>query len=352
MSSVNIRKEVGLALDDVLLVPQYSEVKSRLDTDLSTVLTKGIKLGIPLCSSAMDTVTETDMAIALAKAGGIGFLHRFTSDEKVLSMVKDVVSEGLPVVASVGIREDIVNWSGILLENGATAISIDVANGHNKVVLGAVGLLRSIFPEAQIVAGNVSTAEGTRRLIEAGADAIRVGIGSGSPCSTRVITGCGVPTFTSLVECAEEASKHDIPVIQDGGIKNGGDVIKCLAAGASSCIIGRLFSKATEAPGQVYSINGKMYKEYRGMASFEAQKAFRGGLKSGTSAEGESMLVPLNGSVSVVIEELCGGVRSGMTYCGASDIWELKSRAIFMQISSTAVIESKPFGLDMEGTVH
>ena len=346
-SHISMVETTALGLDDILLVPQYSKVTSRLDPDLSTKLTTDIEIGIPLCSAAMDTVTEEELAIELSKRGGVGFLHRFADDEKIVSMVKDIKYAKQLVVPSVGIRSDIVNWVGVLLGAGADAISIDIAHGHSIEVLNTISVIRSVFPGAQIIAGNVCTAEATSCLINAGVNAVKCGVGGGHACSTRVVTGCGVPTFTALCECVSMARQFDIPIIMDGGIKNSGDMVKCLAAGARSCMLGYLFSRTLEAPGPVQRIDGVAYKAYRGMASEEAQVAAKGGMKKGTAAEGASMLVPVEGSVDRVVDELCGGVRSGMSYCGAFNLLELQERAVFTRISGGSHTENRPFGLEI-----
>jgi len=340
--------DVALSFDDVLLVPRYSEVRSRLLTDTSTYLTNNIKLNTPICSSAMDTVSETAMAVAVSRAGGISFLHRFCDDEYMLSMVRDVVSVGERVVASVGIRDDLVSWVGKLLENGAVAVSIDVANGHALHVIKAVEDIKETFSnDCQLIAGNVCTAAGVRDLALAGADCVRVNIGSGSLCCTRVNTGCGLPSFTTIIECYDEIQHQGIRMITDGGVKNSGDVVKAVAAGVDVCMVGYLFSRAEEAPGEVVIRDGKTYKKYRGMASEEAQTSFKGGLKPGTVAEGASTYVPVDTSASSVVEYLTGGLRSGMTYCGAKNILELRSKAVFRRISMSSYYEGKPFGVNL-----
>lgn len=348
---LDMKKGWALGLDDILLVPRYSEVLSRLDTDVSTWLTPGVPLAAPVCSAAMDTVTEDELAISISKEGGAGFLHRFASDEKIVDMVRNIKAAGQVAVPSIGVRSDVVNWVGVLLENGADAISIDIAHGCSKPVLNALSLIKSTYPHAQIIAGNVCTAEATRMLIDHGADAIKCGIGGGHACKTRIVTGFGLPNFTALCDCVGEARKLDIPVIMDGGIKNSGDIVKCLAVGASACMMGYLFSRTYEAPGEVQKIDGVTYKAYRGMASEDAQKVFKGGLKEGTAAEGESMLVPTFGSVAKLMEEVVGGIRSGLTYAGARDLVELKEKAVFTRITNVAVSEGRPFGLEISRNV-
>lgn len=338
----------GLSFDDVLLVPQYSDIKSRLDVDITTKLTKQITIDVPIISAAMDTVTEADLAIALAREGGVGFLHRFLSDEDTIGMISDIkrASPKFLAVPSVGIRDDIIRWVGELLNNGANAISIDIAHGHSANVLNTIDQLKRVFNDVQIIAGNVCTYEGASDLIEAGADAVKCGIGPGHACKTRIVTGFGVPNLTALCSCVEAAHWHNVPVIMDGGLKNSGDFVKALACGASSCMFGYLFSRTVEAPGALHIESGVRYKEYRGMASREAQVAFRGGLKKGTAAEGESTYVAITDTVQGVVESLCGGLRSGLTYCGARNINELQEKAVFMEISTSSMAESRPFIVD------
>lgn len=341
-------KDIALSFDDVLLVPRYSEVRSRLLTDTATYLTNNIKLSTPICSSAMDTVSETAMAIAVSRAGGISFLHRFCEDEYMLSMVRDVVGVGERVVASVGIRDDLVSWVGKLLENGVTAVSIDVANGHALHVIKATEDIKEAFNgDCQLIVGNVCTSAGVRDLALAGADCVRVNIGSGSMCCTRVNTGCGLPSFTTITDCYEEVQHQGVRMITDGGVKNSGDLVKAVAAGVDVCMVGYLFSRAEEAPGEVVIKDGVPYKKYRGMASEEAQVAFKGSLKPGTVAEGVSTFVPVDTTAAKVVEYLTGGLRSGMTYCGAKNIIELRSKALFRRVSMSSYYESKPFGVNL-----
>jgi len=343
--NIVIHDDIKLSLDDVLLVPKYSDIKSRLSTDISTVLVGNIKLGVPVVTAAMDTISESNMAIEIGRLGGASFLHRFASDKKIIRMVKDINEVGQLAIPSLGVRKDIVKWVGVLLENGASALSIDIAHGHSSMVLKTVDLIKSVYPECNLIAGNVATSSGVRDLISAGADAVKVFVGSGGVCTTRIATGFGVPTFSCLVDCVQEANKHSIPVIADGGLKTPGDYTKCLAAGASSCMTGSMFAGVKETPGREIKIKDKYFKEYRGMSSREAQEEFKGGLKDGVAAEGAALLVEMEGTAKSILDYITGGIRSGLTYCGAHNLKELVENAEFIRITSPSIIEGRPHKL-------
>lgn len=345
ISHISIRDGITLSLDDVLLIPKYSDIKSRLDVDIGTVLVKDIRLETPVVTAAMDTISGERMGIEIGRLGGAAFLHRFASDEQIVTMVKSIKEESQIAIPSVGIRNDIVRWVGVLLERGADAISIDIAHGHTKMVMDSIALLKRVYLDLPIIAGNVTTKEGVRDLISCGVDAVKVFVGPGSLCKTRVVTGFGYPTFSALCECVHEARKYDIPVIADGGFKDAGDYVKSLAVGANACMSGSMFAGVKETPGKEVKIGNKYYKEYRGMASYEAQKDFRGGLKDGTATEGEAMLVPLQGTAKEVMDYICGGIRSGLTYCGAYNLQELKEKAEFIRVTNSAIREGTPHRL-------
>jgi IMP dehydrogenase len=343
---VKMRPGEYLSLDDVLLVPKHSTINSRLDTNISTILVGDIRLQAPVITAAMDKITEQEMAIAVGKCGGCGFLHRFAPDEKIINMVRDVKETGCLAIPSVGIRDDIVKWVGLLRENDADCISIDIAHADNKRVLDSIEMLKSVYgKDCLLIAGNIATGSAAKRLVNAGVDCIKAFVGPGSHCSTRVVTGFGFPTFSSLVEIVYEARKYNIPVIADGGLKGSGDFVKALAVGACACMSGSLFAGTQETPGGVIKINDKLYKEYRGMASYKSQKDFKGGLKKGTAPEGEASLVPLGGSVEEVMDRICGGIRSGLSYAGANNLEELRENAEFIRITSSAYFEGTPHGL-------
>lgn len=463
--------EEGLTFDDVLLVPARSEVLPR-DVDVSSYLTRKIKLNIPVMSAGMDTVTDSRMAIAIAREGGIGIVHKnmtieqqamevdkvkrsehgiitdpiflhpedkvqdaldlmaryrisgipitvgmkfvgiltnrdlrfekhyerpiaevMTKENLVIAPVgttldeaKELLSrhriEKLPIVdahgdlkglitikdiekarqypnsakdergrlrvgAAIGVTQDTMERTEALLKAGADVLVVDTAHGHSFGVLQTVSTLRSRFPEAQIVAGNVATAEGTRDLIEAGADAIKVGIGPGSICTTRVVAGIGVPQVTAIVNCALEAEKYGVPVIADGGIKFSGDIVKALAAGAHVVMIGSLFAGTEESPGEIEIYQGRSFKVYRGMGSISAMKEgsrdrYFQDKEQKLVPEGIEGRVPYKGPLSETVYQMVGGLRAGMGYCGTANIDALRTQTKFIRMTSAGLKESHP----------
>lgn len=470
---------LGLTFDDVLLVPRRSPVESRAEVDTRTKLARGIELSVPIVSANMDAVTESEMAIAMAREGGLGIIHRFLPvDQQVAEVrrvkraesivieqpytirpdqtlreavafleehgsagllvvqdgrlvgiitardllfeedldrpVREVMTprerlvtappgismeeakrilhahrvEKLPLVdgdgrlvglvtsrdirarsqyphatkdergrlrvgAAVGVRGDYLERAAALVEEGVDVLVVDVAHGHSEAVLRAVRTLRRRFPEVPIVAGNVATAEGTVDLIEAGADAVKVGVGPGSTCTTRVVTGAGVPQLSAILECARAARPRGVPIIADGGIRSSGDITKALAAGASAVMLGNLLAGTEESPGATVIRNGRQYKTYRGMASLWAT-ARRRSLDSPVDeedigqivAEGIEALVPYRGKVADVLRQLVGGLRSGMSYCGARTVPELWENARFVRITPAGLRESLPHDVE------
>lgn len=340
----------GLTFDDVLLVPAWSEVLPR-EVSLQSKFTRNIFLDIPIASAAMDTVTEAPMAIALAKEGGIGVLHKNMTAELQAAEVRKVKEAGYKVAAGVGITADAVSRASQLIDAGVDALVLDSAHGHSKGVLDALRRIKSKFPSVDVVVGNVATAEGTRALIDAGADAVKVGIGPGSICTTRVVAGVGVPQLTAIFDAAEAAEGSGVPVIADGGLRYSGDVVKALAAGASCVMCGSMFAGADETPGEAFEDfkNGKKFKIYRGMGSIDAMEAGSRDRYFQTGAmklvpEGIVGRVPYKGKVADIIYQLVGGLRSGMGYCGARNLEELK-QARFVRITSNGVIENHPHDL-------
>jgi IMP dehydrogenase len=462
----------GLTFDDVLLVPAKSEILPK-NTDTSTFLTKRIKLNIPLMSAGMDTVTESKLAIAIAREGGIGIIHKNMSidkqamevdkvkrsehgvivdpfhlspdhiiadamelmeryrisgvpitDEKgrlvgILTnrdlrfetefsrKISEVMTkenlitaavgtnlmqaeqilkkhkiEKLPLVdekgylkglitikdiekaiqypnsakdkggrlmagAAVGVTNDMIERVEALMKSKVDVVVIDTAHGHSKGVSEAVRQIKSRFPELQVIAGNVATAAATRELIEAGADAIKVGIGPGSICTTRVVTGVGVPQITAVYDCAEEADKYGVPIIADGGVKYSGDVVKALAAGASVVMLGSLLAGTEESPGEMEIYQGRSFKVYRGMGSLGAMacgsrdRYFQEDAKK-LVPEGVEGRVPYKGPLAETIYQLVGGLRSGMGYCGTGSIEQLRKNTQFMRITAAGLRESHP----------
>jgi len=463
----------ALTFDDVLLVPQYSEVLPS-DTDVSTRLTRLIRLNIPLVSAAMDTVTESELAKALAREGGIGIIHknlsikeqahqvevvkrtengvienpvvihpedtvfnalklmaeykiggfpvvddegclvglltnrdvRFEKDIKKkvkelmtprqklivakpgisLEKAKEILHENriekLPLVdennklvglitikdvlsviehpnaardqkgrllvgAAVGTGKDTFERVEVLVKAGVDVIVVDTAHGHSKKVIETVKAIKKAYPELQVIAGNVATAEATEELIKAGADAIKVGIGPGSICTTRIVAGIGVPQLTAILDCARVAKKYDIPIIADGGIRYSGDIVKALAAGAESVMLGSIFAGTEESPGETVLYQGRKYKVYRGMGSIGAMKSGSADRYFQTEnqkfvPEGVEGMVPYKGAVKDVVYQLVGGLRAGMGYVGAKTIQELQQKAKFIRVTQASIKESHP----------
>lgn len=474
---------LALSYDDVLLVPQRSSVRSRRDVTTSARFTRRISLGIPIVSANMDTVTEVSMALAMARAGGIGVIHRFlgirdqaalverakspyrlvvrdvhtirpdrtiadarsamqrhdvtsllvvdeqrhvlgiitlrdvlpaaddarpvttimttgsglvtapagTSYQEAVRLLYEHRVEKLPLVddggrlvgllvmrdlldevqhpgasrdsggrplvaAAVGVVGDFRERAQTLVEAGCDALVVDVAHGHSEHTIAAVRTLKGDHPSVDLVAGNVATAEGTIDLIEAGADGVKVGVGPGAACTTRIVTGFGVPQLTAVLECSAAASRYGVPVIADGGIRAAGDVVKALAAGADTAMVGSLLAGTEESPGTTVRRHGNLFKVYRGMASRGATLDRRRRerdlteddelLEEGSVVpEGVEALVPHAGPVAGVLRQLVGGVRSGMSYCGAHTIPELRERARFVRVTEAGLRESRPHDL-------
>ena len=472
----------GLTFDDVLLVPKFSDIVSRSQTDLTTQLSRNISINIPMISANMDTVTESTMAVTIAREGGIGIIHRFLTiqeevdevhkvkragsviienpylinpeqtiqdafkimNEKQVSgllvtdssskligilterdvlfepvdcsklvkdlMTKDVVSakpgidfqqakeilknnrieklpltdennqikglitsqdisnlekypnaskdeKGRPLVgAAVGVKGDFMQRTEALLDAGVDVIVVDIAHGHSENAINTVKNIKKAFPNCELIAGNVATAHGTEDLIKAGVDAVKVGVGSGSICITRVITGSGVPQLTAVLDCAKIGNEHNIPIISDGGTRTSGDATKALAAGAYSVMIGGILGGTDESPGSTISKNGKRFKIYRGMASLGASLG-RKSKDSGNAgltddlndyvAEGVEGMVPYRGSVTDIITQMTGGIRSGLSYCGAHNIKQMQKNAEFIKISRAGFAESQPHDVDV-----
>lgn len=336
--SDRILKE-GITFDDVLLVPSYSEVLPK-DVSLKTRFSKHIALELPFASAAMDTVTEADMAIAMAKTGGIGVIHKNMPADRQADEVRKVKAAGYKVAAASGITKDALERVKILVDAGADAIVLDSAHGHSKGVIDALKAVKASFPGVDVVVGNIATAQAARDLIAAGADALKVGIGPGSICTTRIVAGVGMPQLSAIADVAEVAG--DVPVIADGGLRYSGDIVKALAAGASCVMCGSMFAGTEEAPGEV--VDGM--KCYRGMGSIDAMQQGsadryfqNGGGK--LVPEGVVAKVPFKGSVADVLFQLAGGLRSGMGYTGSADIptlWNAK----FVKISPATVRENHP----------
>src|SRR3990170_1701213 len=469
-------EKTGLTFDDVLLIPQKSEVLPK-EVNVKTSIARGIELNIPILSAAMDTVTESRLAIALAREGGMGVVHKnmpvkmqalevdkvkrsesgmivepvtlppdrtigealgvmkrfsisgipvtqkgklvgiitnrdlrfekrlhkkisevMTKDKLItvpegtdLEKAKEILHEKriekLPIVdkrgylkglitvkdimkniqypnackdargrlrvgAALGVSKDLLERAEALIAAGVDILVIDSSHGHSRGVLASLEKVKNGFPGVPLMAGNVATTQGTKDLIEAGADCVKVGIGPGSICTTRVVTGAGVPQITAIMDCAEEAEKYKIPIIADGGIKYSGDIAKALAAGANAVMIGSLFAGTEESPGETVLFEGRSYKIYRGMGSLEAMKSGSGDRYFQEEEDIKKMVpegiegrVPHRGSLSESVYQLIGGLRSGMGICGAKNIAELQKKAQFIQITIAGLRESHPHGV-------
>lgn len=335
--SIYVEKEEALTYQDVLLVPQYSDIGSRKEVDIGNRLSEDVKLSLPLISSPMDTVSEEEMAQAMSENGGVSVVHRYNTIEEQAGIVGKVSSDNL-VGAAIGATGDFVERAGELVLRGVDFLCIDVAHGHHLHVKNAIETLRSkSWGGVHIMAGNVATLEGFNALASWGADSIRCNIGGGSICTTRVQTGHGVPGLHTIFDCARSEHAGDVKVIADGGIRNAGDVVKALAAGADFVMAGSLFAGTDQSPGKLMKTNQGSFKQYRGMASRDAQMNWRG--RSG-SPEGVSSMIPYKGDVNLILEELSGSIKSGFSYTGARNIQELWSKAKFIRQTNAGQMES------------
>ena len=357
----------GYTFDDLLLVPSFSQVVPA-KVVLSTRLTSKIMLKIPVVSAAMDTVTEDRMAIALAKAGGLGFIHKNLSVELQAQMVRNVKEAALDLMqdaavdgngrllvgAAVGVGEKNIERVKALVEAGVDIIAVDSAHGHSIGVIETVRAIHQLYPDLDLVGGNIVTAEAAMALIEAGANVVKVGVGPGSICTTRVVAGVGVPQLTAVNDVYQVAKEHKVGVIADGGIKFSGDVVKALAAGADVVMMGGLLAGCEETPGEILDVYGKKVKTYVGMGSLSAMQRgssdryFQGGqteLKK-LVPEGIEATVPYKGPIADVLYQMMGGLRSGMGYCGCETVESLKVNAKFVKITNAGLKESHPHDVD------
>ena len=388
----------ALTYDDINIVPKYSDIEHRDKINISTRFTKKTLLNIPIVSSPMDTVTEYGMAYEMMEWGGVGVLHRFNSIEEQSLMMKrlhrewnkffdigdnrsleDVydrwVSQRIvgsydyedlrddldyqqemtemntrwskkPLCAAIGVTGDYLERAEELVKNGCNVLLIDVAHGHHKLVGDAIEKIKKNISGVEVIAGSVATEEATKYLCEKGADAIRVGIGNGSLCETRIRTGVGIPQVTALIDCVSVADTYNVPVIADGGIRTVGDVCKGLACGADTIMLGSLLSGTKETPGTIEKIgewpNEQLYKKYRGAASLDS-KHDRGDNKN---VEGNHKVIPYKGKVKRIIQDIQEGLRSSFSYVGANNISEFHSKVELTEVTGAGNIEGKPHLLD------
>ena len=385
----------ALTFDDVLLVPAHSAVHPR-DVDVGSRFSRRIALNLPIVSSAMDTVTESELAIALARVGGLGVIHKNLAIAEQCAQVDRVkrsqsgtiadpvtlppsASPGkaraipqehlietrtrhplacrdalgrLRVAAAVGAGGDALERAAELVRAGVDALVVDSAHAHSSGVMKVAGAVRERFPDVDLVVGNVGTFEGARAVADLGADAVKVGMGPGAICTTRVVSGAGMAQITAVLEAARALEGRDVPIIADGGIKYSGDIVKALAAGAHSVMIGSLFAGTAESPGETVLLEGRPYKVYRGMGSLSAMAAAKGSREryfqddadepAKLVPEGIEGRVPFKGPLEPLVFQLVGGLRSGMGYCGVAGIEELRTRTRFVRISPAGLRESHP----------
>ena len=356
----------GLTFDDVLLIPAESHVLPN-EVDLHTQLAPNLKLNIPIISAGMDTVTEGAMAIAIALQGGLGVIHKnmsITAQAGEVANVKNVVvpsnitkaavddNNHLLVAAAIGVTSDTFERAEALIEKGADAIVIDTAHGHSAGVLRKIKEIRAHFPDITLIAGNIATGDAARALFDSGVDIVKVGIGPGSICTTRVVAGVGVPQITAIYDAATAAREYHKPIIADGGMKYSGDIVKALAAGGNAVMLGSMLSGTTEAPGEIFESDGHKFKTYRGMGSVGAMaqahgssdRYFQGGVNEANKLvpEGVEARVEYKGDVSDIVFQIIGGLRSGMGYVGAATIDDLRENAQFVKITNAGLRESHP----------
>ncbi len=341
---------IGLTFDDVLLVPRRSSVRSRRDVSLRTRVTRNIDLELPMIAANMDTVCEAEMAAAMARLGGLGVIHRFLPIGEHADQVREVKKQGgdLLVGAAVGTDHDMAERSEHLVEAGVDVLVLDIAHGHAEHALAGVRDLKRRFPEVDVIAGNVATARGALDLVEAGADAVKVGVGPGGVCTTRLVAGVGVPQLTAIDDVV--SAEPGVPVIADGGIRTSGDIAKALAVGADTVMIGSLFAGTKESPGDVEQSPHGLVKRYRGMASREAaeKRAERHGAElddeyfEQRSPEGVEGTVPYRGEVGKIVGTLVGGLKSSMSYLDARDLPTFRANADFVRVTPAGLTENRP----------
>ena len=360
---MKIRAAVGLTFDDVLLIPRITLALSRQHVDIASRITQHIAVAVPILSAATPWCTEDTMAIAMASAGGGGFIHRMCLPEQQARMVRNVKQAAeagagasrypngrLLVGAAVGVTGDYLDRAAILIDAGTDVLVVDVAHGHSTYAIAAVNELKRRYPYVDVLAGNVATAAGANDLADAGADAIKVGIGPGAVCTTRIVTGCGVPQLTAIAECADAAHARGISVIADGGIRTSGDIVKALAAGADCVMLGSLLAGADEAASkEVSTENGTMRVttgfSTRGMAL--TLQLLKGDRVSALELrryvpEGIEAQYEPTGPVEHTLHRLTSGLRSGMSYCGAMTVAELRENAEFVRVTQNALAENYP----------
>lgn len=341
---------IGLTYDDVIIRPQYSEVRSRSDVDTSVEIVKGIRLQVPLVASSMHTVTSAELAVRLWELGGIARIHQFQSIEREAAMVRVIHERGAKMIGVVGATKDYLERAKALVDSGADALSIDTPHAHSIYALEATRALKHTYPHVPLLVGTVATREGVVDLVKAGADSIIFGVGAGAACTTRISAGVGVPQFSAILDGVKGLGKSSVTLIADGGVKLPADLAKAVGAGAHAIMAGRIFASTDEAPSALIIKDGRKYKVYMGEAS-SAAKADRSKndptyrKRTDVYVEGASGLIPYTGSLESVVNAFAMGLRSAMSYSGARTITEMQQKAVFMRITESAQVESTAHGL-------
>ncbi|MBT4376785.1 guanosine monophosphate reductase [archaeon] len=337
----------GHSFEDVLIVPKYNKIISRKDVEFKTKVTRNFEIDIPIIIANMDTTCESKMAIAIGKLGGLGIIHRFMTLEKQGKEIEKIKQHNLIAAAAIGVK-DYKERLKVLNKAKVDIVVLDIAHGHSKYAGKAVDYIKENYPKIDVIAGNIATKDSAEYFLSKGADAVKVGIGPGSMCTTRIMTGAGVPQITAIMD-VYEATQGRIPICADGGIKNPGDLTKAIGAGANTIMTGSIFAGTEESPGKIIKRKGKKYKLYRGMASFDAtlkKKKMDGKSEAEIiSIEGEKTLIDYKGPIKAIITKFLGGLASGMTYIGAKKMDSFVGKVDFIEISEAGMKESKAHGL-------
>tara|TARA_Y100000310_G_C20694211_1_gene824336 strand:- start:3096 stop:4136 length:1041 start_codon:yes stop_codon:yes gene_type:complete len=338
----------GYSFDDVLIVPKYNKIRSRRNVEFKTKVTKNYSIDIPLIAANMDSICESQMAISLGNLGGLGIIHRFMTIKKQAEEIKKIKKHKLVTAAAIGIK-DLEKRVEALIEAGIDILVIDIAHGHSKYAGKTLDYIKENYPQVDVMAGNIATKDAAEYFLSKGADAVKVGIGPGSVCTTRIMAGAGVPQVTAIMD-VYEATKGEIPICADGGIREPGDVVKALGAGANTAMLGYVIAGTDETPGKISEENGQKFKSYRGMASFDAsiKKLELDGEKHKEiiNIEGEKTIIPYKGPVEPIIKKFIGGLASGMTYIGAKEMKNLVGKADFVYLTSAGRAKSKAHAIE------
>lgn len=337
----------GYSFEDVLIVPKYNKIISRKEVSMKTKVTRNYEIDMPILVANMDTTCEAKMAISIGKLGGLGVIHRFNTIEDQAKQIALIRSKNLIAAAALGVK-DYEERLGALVKAGVNIIVLDIAHGHSKYAGKTLDFIKKKYPKVDVMAGNVATKDAAEYFLSKGADAIKIGIGPGSMCTTRIMTGAGVPQLTAIMD-AYEATQGRIPICADGGIKNPGEMAKAFGAGANTMMSGSIFAGTQEAPGKIIKRKGKYFKSYRGMASYDAtlkKKKLDGKeAKEIISVEGEKTLIPYKGPIEPIIKKYLGGLASSMTYIGAKEMESFIGKVDFLEISAAGYKESTAHGV-------